>query len=508
MEGTGTEIPEIEYALSSFRLRSTWINYLNATTTGINFQRSLSDQVDCYHKCGNCLALTSNISSLNPTLFSGKQGEITQVKIASCPYNAYLPVPFEEQLASDFGAIAEDAVTFCKNKLQRLVSSLRDRKHRISLHFLFGDCLELCLREESMKKKFHVIHCSASFSRNVGLANIISASSGCLANPDAVLLTNLDLYVLKIHLNLPVVDFIEGSLCCPVSLTPTLYGVRLMNHLQLGSPCPFKLHDDIVKNLVNVFKWQLSPGYSGNIPLDVSHSVLETAIGKLVGNRFGDSSFARRLNTFSYILQSLFSRCSLLQNYATLQSLYLPKTGACNRFTWLTELAWMKGEPVARYSFPNLVRNIIPDAPQPFVGVMPKEEVNFPEDSPIGGISKRQWAGLCQYKGVTGYFHLKKDMLQDPSFAFLIFKDHDPSLLFTIMDDEEILFYLELRLLNCKVIENPTPFIMQQTPTQPEAVETLLGLYVLKCIETEGSYELEVNVRGVQISNASGTLVI
>jgi hypothetical protein len=78
MDDTGTEVPEIEYALSSFRLRSTWINYLNATTTaGIDFQRSLSDQVDCYHKCGNCLALTSNISSLNPTLFSRKQGEIT-----------------------------------------------------------------------------------------------------------------------------------------------------------------------------------------------------------------------------------------------------------------------------------------------------------------------------------------------------------------------------------------------------------------------------------------------
>ena len=174
-----------------------------------------------------------------------------------------------------------------------MVSKLRARRDRVFFYFHFGDCLELCLREETMKKKFQVIHCSNTILEMAGLVNLLSAASGCLTNPDAVLLVNIAISCVRSYsskLNSPIVEFIESSLCCSFSMIPTLNGLRLTNHLQLGSPIPVKLHEDIVKNLVTTLKWQLSLNYSSNIPLEISPD-LGSAIDKLAASQFKSCDF-------------------------------------------------------------------------------------------------------------------------------------------------------------------------------------------------------------------------
>ena len=122
---------------------------------------------------GNCVPPPSPAAtSFNPTLFSLEVGELNKVVISGNPFEAYLPVPFEEQLAADFFNTSEDAYTYCKGKL--LLANFKVRKHRISFHCHFGDCLDLCLWKDELKKKFQVIHCSFGITSRLGITNLIS----------------------------------------------------------------------------------------------------------------------------------------------------------------------------------------------------------------------------------------------------------------------------------------------------------------------------------------------
>ena len=82
-----------------------------------------------FSQTGNCLNPKSlhNIAVVNPTLFSLKDG-CKEFKIGACPFDAYLPAIIEEMLSSDFATVVEDAVTYCKGKLQKwfLICELKE----------------------------------------------------------------------------------------------------------------------------------------------------------------------------------------------------------------------------------------------------------------------------------------------------------------------------------------------------------------------------------------------
>lgn len=67
----------------------------------------------------------------------------------------------------------------------------------------------------------------------IGLANIITATYNCLTdeNPDSLLLTETDCPWTDSDATLT--NYVESSLCCPISMIPTIYGYRLANHLKL-----------------------------------------------------------------------------------------------------------------------------------------------------------------------------------------------------------------------------------------------------------------------------------
>ena len=72
-----------------------------------------------------------------------------------------------------------------------LVTKLKLRKEVTRFHFYFGESIELCLTNECLKNKMHVIHCSGDFVYYAGLANILPAVSQCLNSdmPEAELVT-------------------------------------------------------------------------------------------------------------------------------------------------------------------------------------------------------------------------------------------------------------------------------------------------------------------------------
>ena len=194
------------------------------TSSASTLMSCFRDDMKCYLHSGNYVAPSGPVTCLNPTLLFTIHDEL-QVKISGFPFDAYVPVPFEKQLVPGFESIKEEVYSYCKSKLQEMVTILRARKNRVTFYFHFGDCLELCLRKEEMKKKFEVIHCSCSTTEKIGYANIISACYSALSGPDAVLLTNILLIHLHVKWQLSVLEYIESSLCYPLSMIPTLYGV-------------------------------------------------------------------------------------------------------------------------------------------------------------------------------------------------------------------------------------------------------------------------------------------
>ena len=396
-----------------------------------------------------------------------------------------------------------------------MISQLRAHRHRISFHFHLGsNFFEQCRREEPAKEKFHVIHCSSTSLINLGLVNLLSSTSRCLINSDAVLLTNINLSAMARDFKVTsAVQYIESVLCCPLSLIPTLYGLRLTNHPQLGSQSPLKLHDEMKKNYFRVLKWQLSPCYSQNIPLEIS-PILENAISKLASSSWllmdlsCMPSCSTVIFTFNLILQSLSTRCKLLPDITTLQSLHLDKIPSCFRLTLRTEQAWKNGQPVLRYSLTNSVRNAILENAQFCLELYSIEEISLMcsnQDSvPLSytNVQTQHRILFHQHKDVADYFSLTQEILKDRSFYFLLPEVNESDYFVCLMSDKKIYFHAALKSFKSKSIRNPTPFFQQTIPQQ--AAANSFGFQVQKCTETEDSYKLEVNVRGIQVISVNG----
>jgi len=478
----------------------------------------------CFWTTGNCVPPINRVTCFNPTLFSLEEDDLT-VRLSSYPFEAYLPVPIEDapsytEVYLDIPSTVIQRYAYCKFKLQLLITEFRARKRRLTFYFHFGECLELCLLKQETKKEFQVIHCSSDILEKIGLANIISSCSNCLANPEAVLLTNISLVYVQENLKLASVsEYIKSSLCCPLSLIPTLYGWKLKNHLRLGSLNPIKLHDT-VKNLFITLKWQQALGYSENIQLEMS-PVLERAIQQLAASRFDNGSkfcdHGLQLYTFYYILQSLTSRCAFLQP-AEIQSFFLTVVSPSFRLTWRTEQAWMKGEPVLQYFFSSSFRahihELVSSAATCYDVMLVRTEFSHNE---IIEPSQNNFLSLFQWKKgnstITAHcFHLNVDELQDTSFSLLLAKDHEPDLTLCIADvgkNNRALIMVKLRDLRSKLISNPIPFSFQSAPIQTQNTEKENACYlsVIRCAENEMGYELDVNTYGAQISQREGKFI-
>jgi hypothetical protein len=94
--------------------------------------------------------------------------------------------------------------------------------------------MEFCYSDTN-NLTFDIIDCSC-LADQVGLVNLIIGSSKKLADtPEAVLLTESSNWNL---LGMNALDYVEKTLCSPLSMIPTIYGLRLKNHIELESSEP------------------------------------------------------------------------------------------------------------------------------------------------------------------------------------------------------------------------------------------------------------------------------
>ena len=481
------------------------------SSSGHSFRSSFTEAIDCFINTGNCTPVNSSqIVCLNPTLLKVDKEHLLEVNISSNPFEAYFPVPFNGDSAECIPNT--DIYSYCQEELGSLVSELIKNKDRVQFDFHFGDCLELCLYNEDMKKKFHVIHCSMVMGKNIGLPDLFTAAKECLSNT-----TDAAAFLTSFYLSLPdcsPIDFIEMVLCCPLSMVPTLYGRKLDNHLQLGSPVCVKLHDSITKSLLTL-KWTKALDYSTNIKLDCSRPLKE-AIGLLAALRFLTSSYelrsGTRLLTYYHVVKSLVDRCRFVEDVATIQSYIqtdvLDYISRKFHLVWRAEKAWMNGEPVLAYSFGKSRqplhrileerRDLIKITSSIRLSLISTAPSNVPSEGLILQSDETdQWIDLISRneEDAPHYSPLTVKDLLNPSFTFFLPKDHgleSSCVCITILeesgmnsDESKDCLMLHKLTVCCewKVISNPTLFSLQPIPFPPTA-ENDCGLQVLKCAET------------------------
>ena len=223
-------------------------------------QQDVLKEFSHFFLTGNCTPDGIKKVCINPTLLEMMTDQ-WMVHYLACPFEGYSPIPYK-QLDPSITNQGNGGVLFhhCQSVLKDHVVQFRVRMKKIKFSFHIGDCLQLCLFNSKLKNLFQVID-SSNLADHVGLANLILAARACLVDdPCAVLLTETMVWQ---TLKPTVAEYVDHVLSCPLSMTPTIYGLRLTNHVQLGNFVPINLFR-LAQNFITL-KWQRAINYSSNI---------------------------------------------------------------------------------------------------------------------------------------------------------------------------------------------------------------------------------------------------
>lgn len=191
-----------------------------------NFPDELGNHVA--HEIFNFFSITNQSTSkglcVNPTLL-----ELTThrwfVHHTVCPFNGFLPLPVNEMKPNP-----HSVSDYCRKVLMQHVTAYELKVERIRWTFSWGDSLELCY---TIPEKFDVIFCS-ELADNFGLANILNAAGRRLnEKPESIILVETSNWSSLA----PTPDlYVQAALCAPISMLPSIYGLRLAESINFGAP--------------------------------------------------------------------------------------------------------------------------------------------------------------------------------------------------------------------------------------------------------------------------------
>lgn len=168
---------------------------------------------------------------INPTMLEPKSKRWI-VHHTICPFNSYLPLPLNNELNPQKANEGCAATYYCQGVLQTRLHLYQKKKEKIKWVFHLGDPIELCY---SLTELFDAIDCSG-LSDEVGLANLVNAAGRRLSQePESVVLLETSTWT---RLAPTVVSYLEEALCAPLSMLPTIYGLRLADPLPIGASIP------------------------------------------------------------------------------------------------------------------------------------------------------------------------------------------------------------------------------------------------------------------------------
>jgi hypothetical protein len=262
----------------------------------------LIKEVERYYRTGSCNSRITALKSVavNPTLLelenalSLAKTPRWRVNIYSSPFMGFLPLPLDKLEKNEENI----ATLYCQKMLKNFVSSYRHLKNCVDFHLHWSDNLQFCLSGTS--EMFDVIDCS-TLADEVGLANLIVSSSPRLdyRSPDALMITESTDGWFSIASS--IAGYIEEALCAPLSMIPTLYGVRPANDATLGSNViTTRGNEDGFPEIT--LTWRRAPRFE-NVTLGLSPSL------ELYLKNFEKKCYFEKDETTLDELKSKFFRC-------------------------------------------------------------------------------------------------------------------------------------------------------------------------------------------------------
>jgi hypothetical protein len=268
------------------------------------------DEVLRYFSTGNCrLQSESSVVCVNPTMLD----PIThrwEVHFLITPFDGYLPLAREEL---DTSANDNLLVRSCQKILKKFITSYRSRIDKVQISVYLEDFFEFCY---ATTHQFDVIDC-CSLPDQTGLANVINAATARLSdNQQSTLFTQAMKWK---DVGDTVEKYVEESLCVPLNMIPTIYGVRMDNHVELGASALLNLRRQ--RTFPLNLRWKKAPSFR-NVSLAPS-PLLDRCLDRIADKCF-DILFPRRMFgpqpgdecgmnlytplTYDYIVSSMIQR--------------------------------------------------------------------------------------------------------------------------------------------------------------------------------------------------------
>lgn len=449
-------------------------------------------------------------------------------QVLSSPFPFYGYAPFNEEeliLSAKVGVLTRS----CQKILKGLVSCYRQHQESVKIVLHLEDPLVFCYAPST--EKFDVIDCS-QIGDNCGLPNVIIAASQRLKDtPNAMLVSESDLW----SKNYPsVVQYIEKALLCPVSFIPTIYGLRLKGHVELGAATDIGLR---CPNgyAVQLF-WEKTPTFRHGTPY--SSPVLVRCLERIIFSSFNEKNQPWHVEgnqhiqgeikwmsytplTFEYLVDSLTQRVgndNWLQEVGKLSNL-----ASTFNLARRTIKAWKNGQDVVKCSIVHKVNSVGMAALKLALSDL---EVNFglcrlrlifvPRKAklvyvniPSAFDSSREFPSIHESSFYPDshfvdniQFDLRKNMddeTEEMSVSFLLVPDHgidDDNYFGLLVDIKTSILVLPVSpLKNMRVEKFTEPYPFAAPRGSPFAALEEFQMKVESCIETEQLFTLKIMIK-------------
>ena len=296
-----------------------------------------------YFKTGNCGQVDNKAASVNPTFLQPTTGKWF-LHHQACPFHSYLSLRMELDAKNvKHGMLAD----YCRTELTKLLTAFRQRMGKIMFYFHPCDALAFCYGD--LPYKFDLIDTS-TLADSLGLANLLNAAGRKLLSDRSLL------FIESIHWSgvaTSVAQYAQEMLCCPLSLVPTLYGLRLMDKVEWGQEAPYSTLN--MSAMSTRLRWKKAMPFD-QVSLDLS-SPLKMCLQQLMHQYSTNESLASSLLhvaekffsplTFCYVLSDLIRRGGI-QDPSSLMTTFISTVHPVFQKSFETFRAWMENRAVWR----------------------------------------------------------------------------------------------------------------------------------------------------------------
>ncbi len=482
-----------------------------------------------YFSTGTCrLEIGIENAIVNPTMLDPTTNR-WQVHYQLCPFDGYLPLTREELDApNNKGTL----IRTCQKILQNLVSDYKKHIDGIKFFFHLEDALEFCLSQSTLS--FDVIDCS-NLVDHIGLVHLINACERILSDtPGGMLFTESMTWISLAYSEL---EYVEKALCCPLSMIPTVYGLKLTNHVELGASTPT---NNLIRNTMRpiLLCWKKALTFQ-NVILSSSPE-LSRCLNQIAQKCFLSQSLTKNSTskstkesksflqieisftplTFSYVVNSMISRVGGDPLNFRADAVKIPSVYNLYRRTLD---AWKNKEIVVKYSS-NLKTNLLNQSESDSVRTPSMRIVLAPLDKFKNNYMHhiiRQQLTVFDYElsdpeiHVIDNFELQvkqnaNGKIQTATISFLLMPDHGLeethcAYVFDVVNSLFPIFILEpISSMRVEKYCQPYPFSLQGSQLPLVAKE--LSMRVDSCIESLDKYTLQIGIESSK--NISGLFCV